>query len=393
MKLARWAVLILLMWIGLELAMAGGLFVLERLAGIRPKSLSVRSIPDRHRRDLGRILADDLDYLTYSAALGWTIKPGGRGDLYRANAQGLRADREFARVPPPGALRIAAFGDSFTHGDEVRNEETWQEILMQAHPAVEAMNFGVGAYGLDQAFLRYQHDGADYGAHVVLIGFMPENLFRHVNVYRPFYVPNSGLALAKPRYVLDGGRLVLVENPMRDLAGYRERLAHPERELARLGAHDLFFQVRPHEGAFDLPLVRVLKSVRWAWADWRLGVSGGSYDTRGEPFQVTAAIVEAFAATVSRNGSLPIVVVYPRRRDVERFQRDGSRHYAALIDHCRTRGIRVIDLVESLGSGGARLDALVSRHYTAAGNRVVADAIWRYLEREGLSAAPAQRTR
>ena len=393
MKLVRWAVLIVLMWAGLELAMGAGLFVLGRLAGVRTKSLAVSSIPDRHRRDLGRLLADDLDYVTYSAALGWTIKPGGRGDLYRANAQGIRADREFARIPPPGTLRLAAFGDSFTHGDEVANEDTWQEILMRAHPGVEAMNFGVGAYGLDQAFLRYQRFGADYGARIVLIGFMPENLFRHVNVYRPFYVPNSGLALAKPRYELDQDRLVLVENPMRDLAGYRELLAHPERELPRLGAHDLFFQVRPHEGGLDLPLMRVVKSVRWAWVDWRLGVSGGSYDTRGEPFQVTAALVEAFAATVSRNGSLPIAVVYPRRRDVERFRRDGSRHYAALIDHCRTRGIRVIDLVESLGSGGARLDALMSRHYTAAGNRVVADAIWGYLEREGLSAAPAQRAR
>ena len=387
MKLLRWAVLIVLMWASLELAMGAGLFVLDRLAGVRTKSLAVRSIPDRHRRDLGKLLADDLGYLTYSAPLGWTIKPRGRGDMYRANAQGIRADREFARVPPPGTLRIAAFGDSFTHGDEVPNEDTWQEILMRAHPAVEAMNFGVGAYGLDQAFLRYQRDGADYGARVVLMGFMPENLFRHVNVYRPFYVPNSGLALAKPRYELAEGRLTLVENPVRDLSGYRELLAHPSRELPRLGAHDLFFQVRPHESALDLPLMRVVKSVRWSWTDWRLGVSGGCYDASGEPFRVTAAIVEAFAATVSRNGSLPIFVVYPRRRDVERFQRDGSRHYAALIDHCRARGIRVIDLVESLGSGGAPLDTLVVRHYTAAGNRVVADAIWRYLEREKLLAA------
>jgi hypothetical protein len=384
LKLVRWAVLIVLMWAGLELAMGAGLFVLDRLAGVRTKSLVVSSIPDRHRRELGRLLADELDYLTYSATLGWTIKPGGRGDLYRANAQGIRADREFARVPPPGTLRIAAFGDSFTHGDEVPNEDTWQEILMRAHPGVEAMNFGVGAYGLDQAFLRYRRDGADYGARVVLIGFMFENLFRHVNVYRPFFVPNSGLALAKPRYELDQGRLVLVENPMRELAGYRELLAHPERELPRLGAHDLFFQVRPHKGALDLPLVRVAKSLRWAWVDWRLGVSGGPYDTSGEPFRVTVAIVEAFAATVSRNGSLPIVVVYPRRRDVQRFRRDGSRHYAALIDHCQARGIRVLDLAESLGGSGVPLDALVMRHYTAAGNRVVAEAIWRYLEREGL---------
>lgn len=385
MKLVRWAVLIVLMWAGLELAMGAGLLVLDKLAGVRPKSLAVRSIPDRHRRDLGRLLADDLDYLTYSATLGWTIKPGGRGDLYRANARGIRADREFARVPPPGTLRIAAFGDSFTHGDEVPNGDTWQEILMRAHPGVEAMNFGVGAYGLDQAYLRYQHEGAEYRAHIVLIGFMPENLFRHVNVYRPFYVPNSGLALAKPRFELDRGRLVLVENPMRELGGYRELLAHPERELPRLGAHDLFFRVRPHEGAFDLPVVRVIKSLRWVWNDWRLGVSGGSYDTSGEPFQVTAALVEAFAAAASRNGSLPIVVVYPRRRDLERFRHNGSRHYAALVDHCRARGIRVVDLVEGLGSSGAPVDVLVLRHYTAAGNRVVAEAIWRYLEREGLA--------
>jgi hypothetical protein len=45
----------------------------------------------------------------------------------------------------------------------------------------------------------------------------------------------------------------------------------------------------------------------------------------------------------------------------------------------------VLDLAESLGSSGAPLDALVMRHYTAAGNRVVAEAIWRYLEREGLA--------
>src|SRR5262249_56158086 len=97
------------MWAGLELAMGAGLFVLDRLAGVRTKSLAVRSIPDRHRRDLGRLLADDLDYLTYSATLGWTIKPGGRGDLYRANAQGIRANREFARLPPLPSLPTPPF--------------------------------------------------------------------------------------------------------------------------------------------------------------------------------------------------------------------------------------------------------------------------------------------
>ena len=82
-------------------------------------------------------------------------------EFAEATPRGYDNGETQARVPPPGSLRIAAFGDSFTHGDEVPNEDTWQEILMRAHPDVEAMNFGVGAYGLDQAFLHYQRDGAD----------------------------------------------------------------------------------------------------------------------------------------------------------------------------------------------------------------------------------------
>src|SRR5262245_66526949 len=107
--------------------------------------------------------------------------------------------------------------------------------------------------------------------------------------------------------------------------------------------------------------MRVVKSFRWSWTDWRLGVSGGGYDASGEPFRVTAAIVEAFAATVSRNGPLPIFVVYRRRRDIERFRRDGSRRSAALRDLCRPRGLEVGDAAERLVGRGAARAFLVER--------------------------------
>ena len=57
------------------------------------------------------------------------------------------------------------------------------------------MNFGVGGFGLDQAYLRYQKMIREFELPTVLLGFMPENMSRHVNTYRPFYFPGTGLPL------------------------------------------------------------------------------------------------------------------------------------------------------------------------------------------------------
>lgn len=49
---------------------------------------------------------------------------------------------------------MAAFGDSFTHCDEVKDAETWEErlaVLLQKN----VYNFGVGGYGTDQAYLKF----------------------------------------------------------------------------------------------------------------------------------------------------------------------------------------------------------------------------------------------
>ena len=56
------------------------------------------------------------------AHLGWRPPPGFSNDREHVNAQGLRSTREYAPVPAPGVLRIAAFGDSFVYGAEVATE-------------------------------------------------------------------------------------------------------------------------------------------------------------------------------------------------------------------------------------------------------------------------------
>jgi hypothetical protein len=190
--------------------------------------------------------------------LGWTIKQNGVSEsgMFRANSQCIRANREYKPIPPSAVTRISSFGDSFTHGDEVGNEDTWQEQLSRLSSGLEVLNFGVNAYGLDQAFLRYSKYGVRFNSDIVLIGFLSENILRNLNVYRPFYLPNQS-AVTKPYFALEGNGLRFHKNPFQQLSDYAGLREHPEEVLPKLGVDDYFFHARYKSNVFDfLPSFR-----------------------------------------------------------------------------------------------------------------------------------------
>jgi hypothetical protein len=239
----RWIVLAILIVLSLEGASFLALHLLRMTQHIGYRPISLTSIPMEHRIGIQALLDGRTEYLTYSPTLGWTIKPYGATDLYRANSKGMRGTREYASVPPPNVVRISSFGDSFTHGSDVPNEAAWREALTRLDRRLEVLNFGVPACGLDQAFLRYQQDGA-MSSRVVLIGILSESIFRGGNVYRPFYALDSQMPLTKPWYMLDGEKLVLLENPLREPARYEEFLKNPEPVLRQLAARDSYVTTR-----------------------------------------------------------------------------------------------------------------------------------------------------
>lgn len=292
MRRRGWIALVVLILVIIEAGSVLTLYLVTRLTRIRYAPVSVTSISPKYREMLENLLAGKTTYVAHSPTLGWTIKPNGHSPLYRANSKGIRGDREYSLNPSEDVIRISTFGDSFTHSDTVKNEDTWQEALMRINRRLEVINFGVGGFGLDQAFLRYQQEGVAYKSHIVLIGFEAGNVFRSVNVFRPFYVPGTDLPLTKPRFILEGDRLVLLENPMKDLEQYRELLAAPGRVLPRLGAHDYFFHLRYRRGPFDiLRSVRLLKLVRYEILDQIHGATRrGFYNPNSEALRVTTAI-------------------------------------------------------------------------------------------------------
>jgi hypothetical protein len=342
-----------------------------------------RLLPLTYRQaDLGRIVEGDA-YLAFDQELGWTIAPGVERSfgqvVYRSNNAGLRADREYDRQPPPNVQRVAAFGDSFTHCDEVPFEECWTSRAGRAWHGGEILNFGVPGYAPDQAWLAYQRRGDEYQPCAVLIGYMVENINRVVNRFRPFYEPETGITLSKPRFLLEGDRLTLLPNP----ATTPEQLDDPAWVERTLGPHDnwyypglfagdlldAFLPVRIFRSAAyrrhsDVPKYSHRDSTRIPWA----------YQEQGEAYQLVGRILIEFARQVERDGRTPVVLIFGREEDIVAERQRKDRVYESLVDWLKEAEILVLDLTEVLGREARRggTSALVDKHYRAHGHEVIA---------------------
>jgi hypothetical protein len=81
--------------------------------------------------------------------------------IYRTNGKGLR-DREYDYAKPAGVTRVLAFGDSFTFGTGVNQDERFTEVAEKSLDRVEVINMGVPGYGLDQILLSFLAQGVKY---------------------------------------------------------------------------------------------------------------------------------------------------------------------------------------------------------------------------------------
>jgi hypothetical protein len=381
--------LALVTWLLLELTAFAGLVVLRRARGIAYKPLAASTLTVEHRALIEKLLADDTAYIIWSATLGWTHRPNGASALYRANAQGIRADREYAPVPAQGMTRIAAFGDSFTHGDDVANGATWAAVLERIIPRLEVLNFGVSAYGLDQAYLRWREVGRGFHPHVVLIGYLTEDILRHVNVYRPFHTPKTRFPLAKPRFQMRADMLVLEPNPVGGPEDYRALLVDPARGLHRFGMHDYYYQHRPHAAAWDRSaIVRMLKLVRYELLDALTApVRNGMYNEASEAFAVTTRLFDRFVEDARAEHAMPLIVVFPTREDFRRRADGRASAYQALLGHFTRKGYVYVDVLDAFPEcrSGCDLNAIIPAHFSVEGNRVIAEFLAGELRARGLA--------
>ncbi len=82
------------------------------------------------------------------------------------------------------ACRIHAYGDSFTHCDQVSNTETWEEYLA-GFLYEPVRNYGVGGYSVYQAYLRMLKVEKEHPAEYIILNIWDDDHYRNLSSWRP----------------------------------------------------------------------------------------------------------------------------------------------------------------------------------------------------------------
>jgi lysophospholipase L1-like esterase len=125
-----------------------------------------------------------LKTVEYHPVLGWSGFPNfvetHDGIRIQTNSLGYR-DREPAAAEDQ-KLRVLFLGDSFTWGDEVRDEERFTALLEASCgsqcdrlPMIQAINEGIIGYGTAQSYLQYLLTRQEHKFDVVILGFFSGN--------------------------------------------------------------------------------------------------------------------------------------------------------------------------------------------------------------------------
>ena len=323
------------------------------------------------------------DYLEHRDPLiGWSPRTTSPDETYDEN--GVR--RSIAFPERSATPCVAIYGDSFTFGAEGPPEHAFPDQLARRLDC-PVNNYGVPGYGTDQALLRFRE--TPNTADVAILAHHAVDIVRNVNRLRNFLGGAIGLGF-KPRFRLEGDDLVLVPLPVFETLEEVHALTHAPARLE----HEFFFpggpsgQVRPGF-PHTLGLLRLPTNWRVRAQLRGLPPHGPFYD-REHPsaaLPLTTAILEHFAREAAARGQAPVVLLLPGDKDLAALLEDRPVPYQPLADALAAKGLAGPDVAaamrEALGERNA-CDLFVNcrGHYTAEGNRIVADALADWIGRE-----------
>ena len=270
----------------------------------------------------------------------------------------------------PNAACVSAYGDSFTAGSDDSSYPAEVGRMLGCPVA----NYGVGGYGSDQALMLARSLRHVDRAPVSVIAHVSENILRNLNRYRNLLYPGQELFF-KPRFILDGEALRLLDSPVARREDFT-RLAHsPETVLV----HDEFGS-RPRR---DFPYTIAL--LRWLTADFHLRATVAGVPRhqafyrpghRAGGLQLTAAILTAFARERTSEGRQPLVVLVSTGDDFLYAKRTKRWTDQGLADLLRSAGVAVVHsgpamLAELGDEDPCHLFAACNSHFNARGYRML----------------------
>lgn len=271
-----------------------------------------------------RLLAEapqSISYLTADNLLGWTIAPNrtSKNGLYLSSQEGIRSSEvglSYKELTRP--YRVALVGDSYTFALGVPFPASWgAQLERRLAGTVEVLNFGVDAYGIDQAYLRYHRDVKPFRPNIVILGFIDHDLFRTMNVY-PF-IGHPAIwqrPFAKPRFAVVNEKLELLNSPLiapDDLFGLPSVASLPVIEYEPGYAAEEWQWRWYHHSS----LVRYVVSRFPRWPDPSPLVSEAATTA------IDMGVLLRFSEEVEGEGAIPLLAYLPGRGDFMGWERRG----------------------------------------------------------------------
>jgi len=339
-------------------------------------------------------LVEAVAYLCcqYMASKGALYKPHqdlSDIDLYlaqRDNTLGWRAtrfsqanqvDKSGSRITPaypdPDVSKpcVSIYGDSFAWADEVDAEHAWPNVLSR-QLGCRVSNFGVPAYGSDQAFLRFRENRHHDSAPIVILTHLSENILRNVSQDLDLIYPSIKYGL-KPRFRLDDHRqLVWVPLPLLS----KEQIVSLNQDPARFLSHEQFLTAKIRF-PYTLSVLKGMGNYRITGKLFRRPRYGAFYAANhpSQALQITTEILKQFCLIAKARRKTPIIFVLPTKHD---FLYDGNRPwvYQPLIDELKRQALPVVDIGQRIKARLGDQDALrfyATGHFNEAGNRLLAE--------------------
>ena len=324
--------------------------------------------------------------------LGWISNPfyQSNDSLYQYNNVGIRTDNIKKRLKTKTTIRIAIFGDSYSHGDEVKFDHTignyLEQLFYQNNYNVEVLNFAVSGYGIDQAYLRWQMVNNNFNPDIVILGVQFENVKRHINILRPFYSHITDIPYSKPRFIINDYKLKLLDNPITDITEIVDVIRNID--IWEFSKYEKFYNVENYESDIwdkvkTLSVVNSLVS--------RINSEFEYYNQESESYIITKELFNLFKYDVQKKEQIFIPVHLPTIDDFNFLYSTYLKQFHSMTFiydeifrdlKTETHFVETFDKLEKWSLGNNVEQLFMKRHYSSVANKIIAEQIYNFILEE-----------
>jgi hypothetical protein len=251
-------------------------------------------------------------------------------------------------------LRVLFVGDSYTFGFLVKENEAFPRVLGERYlPEAFIINLAVPGYGNDQQLLRYEYEGSEWKADLVILGFYTRDLYRN---------PLSFNSYAKPTFQIQDDTLELADdeiiNPTELLAEYQSG-----EKIIRASGSYLIHYILQQINKYDRRHINI-KSPEWVLGE---------------------KILDRFVNRVRQDGACPIILIIPNKDILENETSATTEIIDLLNEYGKDRGVLNLDMTPHLRQAQkADKEPLYQGHFSPRGHALTAQCLNDFLKKNGL---------